>query len=146
MTRCGFTLIELLLMVSLTSLAVMITFGNLSSTTASAEMRSRLSRLIELDQRARVLAMRGERASLDLSNDKPSFRLIIEGDPTPLATLLMPEHVHFAPMHNRTSLEHVYFDQSGRSGDYTIVLLAENDIRTLRVLGLTGGTKEPTER
>ena len=132
----AFTLIECLAVVALLALAVATLAAGLAPSAAEARIRDAKSAVLDLDARARALAMQGEPVVLLASEDRVMVRV---GNAAAFEREL-PRTIEVVLTEPGTGrpLDGVRIGTRGRSSDYAI-LLHSGDRRTRTLVsGLTG--------
>jgi hypothetical protein len=122
--------------VALLAIAVAAVAAGLAPSAAEARLREARMIVLDLDARARALAMQGESVVLQASEGRVSVRL---GD-APLLTrdLPRPIEVVLTEPGTGTPLDAVPIDTRGRSPDYVLALHAGDRRTQTLVSGLTG--------
>lgn len=132
----AFTLIECLAVVALLALAVATLAAGLAPSAAEARIRDAKSVVLDLDARARALAMQGEPVVLLASKGRVTVR--VGSATTSERELPRTIEVVLTEPGTGTPLDGVRIDTWGRSSDYAILLHSgDRRARTL-VSGLSG--------
>ncbi len=132
----GFTLIECLAVVALLALAVATLAAGLSSSAAEARLREARTLVLDLDARARAVAMQGEPAVLRVSEGRVSVH--VGNAATFERELPRTVEVVLIEPGTGTPLDGVRIDTRGRSPDYTLSLHSGDRRTQTLVSGLTG--------
>ncbi|MFG0243495.1 MAG: prepilin-type N-terminal cleavage/methylation domain-containing protein [Phycisphaerales bacterium JB054] len=132
----GFTLIECLAVVALLALAVATLATGLAPSAAEAHLRNAASAVLDLDARARALAMQGEHVVLRALEGRASVRVgnaaMFERELPRAIEVVLTEPGTGTP------LDGVRIDTRGRSIDYALSLHAGDRRTQMLVSGLTG--------
>ncbi len=134
--RC-FTLIETLVAIGLTALVFALVVPAISATTDAADLRAFEAKVIDLDRRARVLALNGEDVRL-LVRDGEASRVQLWAVDELVASLDSPSPWRLRLEADERAVGTVAFDGRGRSTGYTIVLTTSQVDRRISITGITG--------
>lgn len=132
----AFTLLECLAVVALLALTVATVAPGLSPSTAEARLREATMLVLDLDARARVLAMQGEPVVLRVSDGRVSVR--VGNTVTFERDLPRTIEVVLTEPGTGTPLDGVQISTRGRSPDYALSLHSGDRRTQTLVSGMTG--------
>lgn len=134
----GFTLLECVAVVMLLALASAAVAVGVSPSVHSARSDEARSIVLDADARTRVLAARGEAATLTLRGNR--VLLLVGDSATPVLDRRLPAGVRLSLVSPaaRTPLAGVRVDRVGQSPDYILVVEASGTRSETLVAGLTG--------
>ena len=134
----GFTLLECVAVVMLLALASAAVAVGVSPSVHSARADEARSIVLDADARTRVLAARGDAATLSIRDDR--VLLHVGDSATPVLDRRLPEGVKLSLVSPvaRTPLAGVHVDRVGQSPDYLLVVEASGARSETLVAGQTG--------
>jgi prepilin-type N-terminal cleavage/methylation domain-containing protein len=133
----GFTLIETLVAIGLAALVFAMVLPAISATTDAADLRAFEAKVIDLDRRARVLALNSEDVRL-LVRDGEGSRLQLWARDELVASVDAPAPWQLRLEAGETVVDTAAFDRRARSHDYVVVLSSPEAARRISVAGITG--------
>lgn len=148
----GFTILETLAVVLLIGLAAVMLTPMLIGTTDSAETDNALHTMLDMDTRARLLAMREGSALLTLHDGAWA---ILESEAAQKNRADADTFASWRPAasvritlsdRGGTPIESVRYDAAGRAPDYSVLVENGASARSVRVAGLTGWTEAENPR
>ncbi|MFG0242552.1 MAG: prepilin-type N-terminal cleavage/methylation domain-containing protein [Phycisphaerales bacterium JB054] len=134
----GFTLLECVAVVMLLALASAAVAVGVSPSVHSARSDEARSIVLDADARTRVLAARGDAATLTIRGNR--VLLLVGDSATPVLDRRLPAGVKLSLVSPaaRTPLADVPVDRVGQSPDYILVVEASGTLSETLVAGLTG--------
>lgn len=132
----GLTLIECLAVVALLALALSTVAAGLTPSAADARLHDARMIFLDLDARARVLAMQGESVVLRVSDGRVSVR--VGSTATFERDLPRTIEVVLTEPGTGTPIDDIQIDTRGRSPDYTLSIHSGGRHAQTLVSGLTG--------
>jgi type II secretory pathway pseudopilin PulG len=134
--RC-FTLIETLVAIGLVALVFAMVVPAISATTDAADLRAFEAKVIDLDRRARVLALNGEDVRLAVGKADMS-RVQLWAVDELVASVDAPPPWRLRLEADETTVDELAVDGRGRSADYSVVLSSPEAARRISITGITG--------
>ena len=132
----GYTLIEVLAVVVLMGLFAAVFVPSLASTSRSSQLQRLRADLIDLDTRARQLAVQGSSVTLRLQDELRTLVLYQHLDqPRQLRSMDIPDQYELEFLSEAVA---VAFDANGQSQDYGYLIRSEMGVDRIDFNGLSG--------
>ena len=134
------TLVETLAVVALLGATVAVTIPTLSIVQEDAKSRLLLAHVLDLDQRARLIARSAGPVSLAVSDSE--VQVIDESTEEVLAERAVPAHATARVQVGEAEVGGVLFGADGRAPDYVVEVSVGDQKLRVRISGLTGWTED----
>ncbi len=132
----GYTLIEVLAVVVLMGLIAAVFVPSLASTSRLSQLQRLRADLIDLDTRARQLAVQGSSVTLRLQDEPRSLVLYQHLDqPRQLHSIVIPDEYELELLIEAIA---VTFDANGQSPDYGYLIRSDMGVDRINFNGLSG--------
>lgn len=136
-TPLGFTLLETLAAVTLLSLAAVLGVGVLLGAGDRASIEQAVASVLATDADARTLALTGGPVRLAANDDQDELHILV-GRGVVMRRPMPPQVTVHLLNREDDPLEAIEFDSRGRSMDYQIALVHDEERVVIRITGLTG--------